>query len=154
RSRCSRNTSRSWSDASAAIHPISRPSSTRTIRSFWRWLSKFARSKRALTRTFARPSSGTVRGPRRRAPMPKLMADNAVEGHLKAMIEFLQWGTWKPFWECAEVELVSFRGLRLDRDTPDRVIWQRCQAEEIVLFTANRNQEGPDSLEETLRTFN
>ena len=36
----------------------------------------------------------------------------------------------------------------------DRDLWQLCQQREIVLLTANRNDEGPDSLEATIRTLN
>jgi len=34
------------------------------------------------------------------------------------------------------------------------VVWQTCQREDLVLLTANRNLEGEDSLEATLRAFN
>src|SRR5205085_11748682 len=54
----------------------------------------------------------------------------------------------------AAVTVESFPGLGLDRNAPDRLIWETCQTQGIVLFTGNRNQEGPDSLEETLRTLN
>ena len=36
----------------------------------------------------------------------------------------------------------------------DRDLWQLCQQREIVLLTANRNDEGPNSLEATIRTLN
>ena len=34
------------------------------------------------------------------------------------------------------------------------LIWRRCQAEQLVLITNNRNQDSPDSLETTLRLYN
>jgi len=30
-------------------------------------------------------------------------------------------------------------------------VWLKCQAEEVLLITANRNDDGPDSLEATIR---
>jgi hypothetical protein len=34
------------------------------------------------------------------------------------------------------------------------VVWQRCQQERLFLLTNNRNDDGPDSLEATIRKFN
>ena len=33
-------------------------------------------------------------------------------------------------------------------------MWQSCQQREIILLTANRHDEGPDSLEATIRALN
>ncbi len=33
-------------------------------------------------------------------------------------------------------------------------MWQTCQGQRIVLLTANRNADGPDSLEATIRQHN
>jgi hypothetical protein len=35
--------------------------------------------------------------------------------------------------------------------SPDDVVWQTCQREQLVLITANRNHDGPDSLEATIQ---
>jgi hypothetical protein len=86
--------------------------------------------------------------------MPRILADNNIEGHLGAIDRFLRSGIWQEFWEEADVTVVGFRGLGLEPDSPDRVIWQVCQTQEVVLFTGNRNQQGPDSLEETIRQLN
>lgn len=45
----------------------------------------------------------------------------------------------------------SFTDLRLTPETPDNVLWRRCQQEAVVLITANRNQDGDDSLEAVIR---
>lgn len=86
--------------------------------------------------------------------MLRLMADNDVEGQLNAIIRFLGTGLWQRFWEDAAVTAVTLGGLGLGRDTSDLVIWQVCQSRQIVLFTGNRNLEGPESLEEAIRTLN
>jgi hypothetical protein len=35
----------------------------------------------------------------------------------------------------------------------DRDIWHRCQAEQLILVTDNRNDDSPESLEATIRQF-
>jgi hypothetical protein len=50
--------------------------------------------------------------------------------------------------------LRTFRDLGLAPAASDAVVWQICQDQQIALITANRNADGPDSLEETLRTRN
>jgi hypothetical protein len=44
--------------------------------------------------------------------------------------------------------------LGLADDATDAQVWQACQENEIVLITGNRNAEGPESLEMTLRKHN
>ena len=41
------------------------------------------------------------------------------------------------------IEVESFERLGLPYNTSDRDLWQLCQQREIVLLTANRNDEGP-----------
>ena len=38
--------------------------------------------------------------------------------------------------------------------TPDDVLWRECQQREVVLVTANRYDDGPDSLESAIRNGN
>jgi hypothetical protein len=61
---------------------------------------------------------------------------------------------WRGLWEPLHLTLLAFSDLDLDEDAPDRVVWETCQREQVVLLTANRNEEGPDSLETTIRTQN
>jgi len=44
----------------------------------------------------------------------------------------------------------SFADVGLRFNASDREVWMVCQSEKIVLITANRNDEGPDSLEATI----
>jgi hypothetical protein len=48
----------------------------------------------------------------------------------------------------------DFERLGLARDVSDSLLWNLCQEREIVLVTANRNDDGPDSLEATVRAHN
>ncbi len=86
--------------------------------------------------------------------MPTVMADNDVKGQLDAICRFLQSSSWKEDWDAAQVTVTSFASLGLLPDSLDVVVWQKCQEHRIVLFTGNRNSEGPDSLEEAIRTRN
>jgi hypothetical protein len=44
--------------------------------------------------------------------------------------------------------------LGISPDIGDAELWRTCQAKDIVLLTANRNNGDPDSLEEVIRCYN
>jgi hypothetical protein len=44
--------------------------------------------------------------------------------------------------------------LGLPADAPDADVWRFCQQRQFILITATRNQDGPDSLETTIRSEN
>ena len=52
------------------------------------------------------------------------------------------------------MQIFDFGTLGLSNRSPDSLIWRTCQREQLVLITANRNEEGPDSLEATIRNEN
>ena len=86
--------------------------------------------------------------------MHAILSDHNIEGHFDALITNLKTGPWRKFWEELDIAVESFATLGIPTDTPDAALWQMCQDREIVLFTANRNKDGPDSLEATIRRFN
>ena len=86
--------------------------------------------------------------------MPGLVADNDVEGQLEALHQYLLSPAWKGIWEDLGFSVEKFAALELPRHTPDRIVWQTCQKRHLVLVTGNRNDDGPDSLEATLRDSN
>jgi hypothetical protein len=47
----------------------------------------------------------------------------------------------------------SFADLGLFPESSDRDVWMKCQEEELLLITSNRNAKGADSLEEVIRTL-
>jgi hypothetical protein len=53
--------------------------------------------------------------------------------------------------ELADAELATFKQVGLSTDTPDREVWRFVQGNRMILLTNNRNMDGPDSLELTLR---
>ena len=79
--------------------------------------------------------------------MQGLLADVNVEGHLPYIRRLLEArDLWSLLVEL-KLRFVTFRDLQLPRNLDDRALWNRCQQDGWVLFTENRNREGPDSLE-------
>lgn len=52
------------------------------------------------------------------------------------------------------MRFVTLRQIGLPVNTSDRAIWRLVQAQGMLLLTGNRNMEGDDSLEATLREEN
>jgi hypothetical protein len=48
----------------------------------------------------------------------------------------------------------SFASIGIATSSPDVLVWRICQERQIDLVTANRNDDGPDSLEATIRQYN
>jgi hypothetical protein len=78
--------------------------------------------------------------------MVAIMADHNVEGHFEVLLRLWTSEAWQSMWESLALEIESFERLGLAHDMSDRDLWQICQQREIVLLTANRNDEGPESL--------
>ncbi|HWG41803.1 MAG TPA: hypothetical protein VN688_03385 [Gemmataceae bacterium] len=82
--------------------------------------------------------------------MPGLLADVNIQGHLPYLHHLLEaLDLWTVLAEL-KLTLVTFPDLNLPRDLDDRSLWNRCQQDGWVLFTENRNHDGPDSLQATL----
>jgi hypothetical protein len=73
---------------------------------------------------------------------------------LEILLQVWQSEKWREIWDALNLTIHTFASLGLDSSTPDDVLWQGCQARQLVLLTANRNDDGPDSLETTIRTHN
>jgi len=86
--------------------------------------------------------------------MAGIIADHNLEGHVAVLLRIWTSAAWSSLWESLEREVESFTRLGIPYDTSDRELWQLCQQRDIVLITANRNDEGPDSLEATIRDLN
>jgi hypothetical protein len=82
--------------------------------------------------------------------MQGLLVDVNVQGHLPYLYRRLNsLGLWTVLSDL-KLKLVTFSDLQVPRDLDDRSLWNRCQHEGWVLFTENRNDDGPDSLQATL----
>jgi hypothetical protein len=80
--------------------------------------------------------------------MITILADRDVEGQA-----FLLWGTLSAtgWLELLPMRLVRFADVGLPYDSTDRAVWRFAQASQMLLLTNNRNMEGVDSLEQTIR---
>ncbi len=82
--------------------------------------------------------------------MLKIMADNDVVGHVRALIQICESPPWDEFWHKARCEFLTLADLGLPENATDAEIWNACQENEIVLVTGNRNADRPESLEMTI----
>src|SRR5262245_54806439 len=61
---------------------------------------------------------------------------------------------WVEFWDDLGLILLHFEDVGLLPEAGDQEVWLRCQAENLVLITDNRNHAGVDSLEAVIRAHN
>ncbi|CAN5361885.1 hypothetical protein BH10PLA2_BH10PLA2_16500 [soil metagenome] len=80
-----------------------------------------------------------------------LLADENVEGQVARLLTERRREYWRIFWVELNSRSVRLGEIGLSKGVADSVIWQTCQKLEIYLITGNRNREGPDSLEATIR---
>jgi hypothetical protein len=83
-----------------------------------------------------------------------LLADVNIQGHIDVMVKRMQAEPWREFWNYLKLSYLSFSDVGLSPTDSDAVIWHRCQERQLFLLTNNRNDDGPDSLESTIRTCN
>jgi hypothetical protein len=81
-----------------------------------------------------------------------IRSDVNIQGHVHVLLTILEGETWRDLWAPLQVPLLTFPDLGLAADVSDADLWQACQQHQVVLITANRNAEGPDSLEVTIRS--
>jgi hypothetical protein len=82
-----------------------------------------------------------------------LLADVNNVKQVRILVMLLQEESRLEFWQHLALMLPSFADIGLNPRSADVDVWRTCQAEELVLITTNRNEDGPDSLEATIRTF-
>lgn len=81
-----------------------------------------------------------------------ILADANIQGHVNYLVDLLHSPYWLDLWEELGLVYATFEDVGLDRAASDLDIWQRCQDEGYILITDNRNQEGLQSLEATIRS--
>lgn len=86
--------------------------------------------------------------------MPTIMADHDIEGQFAALLRVLLAPEWSDWWTNLSCKTETFASLGLSENSPDAVVWATCQARQVILVTGNRNQDGIDSLEATIRRLN
>jgi hypothetical protein len=86
--------------------------------------------------------------------MLAIVSDNDVRGHVSRLVAIAQGQPWAEFWHELECALWTFEDLGLPSGASDAAMWRACQEKRVLLVTGNRNAEGPDSLESTIRQNN
>ena len=79
-----------------------------------------------------------------------LLADVNAGGHLRALLIVCDGPSWRSLWAALDVHVFRLEQLGLPPSVADDVLWRACQQNNLVLLTANRNQQGSDSLGETI----
>jgi hypothetical protein len=83
-----------------------------------------------------------------------LVADVNIEGHVRFLLDILHNEEWRDTWASLHLMTPTFAEIGLCRESPDSEVWKTCQREGLLLITGNRSAEGPDSLEQTIRSLN
>jgi hypothetical protein len=86
--------------------------------------------------------------------MRGILADVNIQGQVEILRLILEGDYWAEFWRQLSLGVYHFADVGLEGNTPDSVIWRVCQQRELILITANRNADGPDSLETAIRNEN
>jgi hypothetical protein len=61
---------------------------------------------------------------------------------------------WQEFWVALGIGAFILADIGLAENTADADLWRECQTRRLVLITANRNHESPDSLDATIQAEN
>ena len=83
-----------------------------------------------------------------------ILADINVRGHVDYLVQRMRAEPWTEFWQGLSLVVRHFEDEGLTETSTDFEVWQRCQAEQLILLTDNRNYESPESLEATIRQHN
>jgi hypothetical protein len=75
-------------------------------------------------------------------------------GQFQVLLRLFQDEARRELWDFMGVAALDFDALSLPWDASDEHVWNACQAEQVVLVTANRNADRPDSLEAVPRRLN
>lgn len=86
--------------------------------------------------------------------MRGILADINCQGQADFLLRLLQTSYRLEFWVDLAIEVCAFSEVDLHPKSPDDEIWRTCQNKELVLITANRSADSPDSLEQTIRQEN
>ena len=86
--------------------------------------------------------------------MISLLADANIQGQIEILVARMQIGHWRDFWDHLQLRQVTFTDVGLQPSDSDSVVWHHCQQLELLLLTDNRNDDGPESLEATIRSNN
>jgi hypothetical protein len=83
-----------------------------------------------------------------------LIADVNIQGYVDWLVILMQAEPWKLFWNHLQLQYVHFGDVGLVVGSPDSLVWETCQTNQLVLITGNRNEDDAESLETTIRARN
>lgn len=83
--------------------------------------------------------------------MITILVDHDIEGQAALLWSTFATAGWL---ELTDFRLVTLADVGLPWDSSDRTVWEFAQAQRLLLLTGNRNMEGEDSLEQTIRHHN
>jgi hypothetical protein len=83
-----------------------------------------------------------------------ILADVNARGPVADLVREMQSPDWAEFWKDLGLVLFHFEDVGLPDTATDQEIWLKCQQEQLILITDNRNSDSPDSLEATIRRHN
>jgi hypothetical protein len=86
--------------------------------------------------------------------VPTILADANISGHVDTLVARMQAEPWTGFWQGLGLAYRRFEEVGLIASSSDAEIWHRCQSDHLLLITDNRNRQGFDSLEATIRLWN
>jgi hypothetical protein len=78
-----------------------------------------------------------------------------LDHHLKKQ-GILLWATMgsEGWLKLLDIPMLTFEDVGLPIDSRDRDVWRFAQEKHLILLTGNRNKDGSDSLEQTIRNEN
>jgi hypothetical protein len=83
--------------------------------------------------------------------MKGLLADLNDVRQVRVLLLLMQEPSRAELWTHLNLWIPTFGNLGLGTRSPDLDVWRKCQDENLILITANRNHDGADSLEATIR---
>jgi hypothetical protein len=86
--------------------------------------------------------------------MAGILLDINIQGHLEFVVSIWQSPYWQEIWDHLGLAVFRFADVGLEQEAADSAVWRLCQERELILITANRNKDGVDSLEATIRREN
>lgn len=78
-----------------------------------------------------------------------------LDHHMKKQ-GILLWATMgsEGWLKLLDIPMLNFTDVGLPIDSSDRDVWRFAQEKQLILLTGNRNKDGEDSLEQTIRNEN
>jgi len=80
--------------------------------------------------------------------MISILADHNIEGQARLLFRSMASDGWL---KLIPLELKTLGSFGLDPDIDDRRLWLFAQEKRLIILTANRNMDGPGSLEQAIR---